>query len=131
MKSRDYDDEAFWEQIGSDSPTFLGFWTHTCAPCKVMAPIFERLSKRYRNRIEFVAVNTYDRPDMAKKFGVASTPTFLLVQKGKALRRFTGAFPEKVLYEHLATYAPPPSEDDEPEKKGLLSRLTGAFRGGN
>lgn len=23
-----YDDENFWEQIGSENPTFLGFWTH-------------------------------------------------------------------------------------------------------
>ena len=23
-----YDDERFWEQIASESPTFLGFWTH-------------------------------------------------------------------------------------------------------
>ncbi len=28
MKSEGYDDERFWEQIGSASPTFLGFWTH-------------------------------------------------------------------------------------------------------
>ena len=42
-----------------------------------MAPVFARLGKHYRRRIEFIAVNAYDRPDIAKRFGVSSTPTFL------------------------------------------------------
>ncbi len=28
FKDKGYDDERFWEQILSESPTFLGFWTH-------------------------------------------------------------------------------------------------------
>jgi hypothetical protein len=28
MKGESYDDERFWAQIGSGTPTFLGFWTH-------------------------------------------------------------------------------------------------------
>jgi hypothetical protein len=23
-----YDDDGFWEQVNSENPTFLGFWTH-------------------------------------------------------------------------------------------------------
>jgi hypothetical protein len=28
FKDDGYDDERFWERVRSDSPTFLGFWTH-------------------------------------------------------------------------------------------------------
>jgi hypothetical protein len=28
MKGESYDDEGFWDQISSGTPTFLGFWTH-------------------------------------------------------------------------------------------------------
>lgn len=28
FKESGYDDERFWVQVGSDQPTFLGFWTH-------------------------------------------------------------------------------------------------------
>ncbi len=28
FKDGGYDDEGFWEQVGSENPTFLGFWTH-------------------------------------------------------------------------------------------------------
>ena len=61
-----------------------------------MAPVFARLGKQYRRQIEFVAVNAYDRPDIAKRFGVKATPTLILTRKGKALRRFYGNIPDDI-----------------------------------
>jgi thioredoxin-like negative regulator of GroEL len=92
-----------------------------------MAPVFARLGKKFRKRMPFVAINASDRPDMAKRFGVSATPTFILVRKGKALRRFHGNIPEPLLKQHLEPFAPPPSEDDEGEEErgGLLSRIFG------
>ena len=127
MKSEDYSDDAFWDQVRSDSHTFLAFWSHTCPPCKVMAPVFERLGKRFQGSIEFVAVSTYDRPDMAKKFGISSTPTFILARRGKALRRFYGVIREQALAEQLSAYAPPTAPPDV-GGSGLLARITGVFR---
>lgn len=91
-----------------------------------MAPVFARLGRYYRKRIPFVAVNATDRPDIARRFGVSSTPTFILVRKGKALRRFYGNIPEPLLKQHLEPFAPSASEEEEQETKGgLLSRLFG------
>ena len=28
MKSEAYTDETFWQQVQSEDPTFVGFWTH-------------------------------------------------------------------------------------------------------
>jgi thioredoxin 1 len=127
-----YDDERFWQRVASDDPTFLGFWTHRCTGCQVMAPVFSRLAKHYRRRIEFIAVNTYDRPDIARRFGVSSTPTFVLTRRGKALRRFVGNIPEQLLMQHLEPHAPPLAGGvDEDERPGLLSRLLGGIVGRN
>lgn len=96
-----------------------------------MAPVFGRLAKHYRSRIEFIAVNAYDRPDMAKRFGVRAVPTFILMRKGKALRHFYGNIPEPLLKQHLEPYAPAstgPDPADEREQ-GLLTRLLRVFRG--
>jgi len=88
-----------------------------------MAPVFGRLAQHYRRRIEFIAVNAYDRPDVAKRFGVHQTPTFLLVRKGKALRHFYGNIPEALLKQHLAPYAPAAPAEPEESGGGFLSRL--------
>jgi thioredoxin-like negative regulator of GroEL len=91
-----------------------------------MAPVFGRLGKHYKRRIEFVAVNAYDRPDIAKRFGVSRTPTFILVRRGKALRHFYGNIPEPLLKQHLAPYAPEPADEPREERRGgVLSRLFG------
>jgi thioredoxin-like negative regulator of GroEL len=95
-----------------------------------MAPVFARLGKHYRKRIEFIAVNAYDRPDIAQRFGVKSTPTFVLTRNGKAVRRFFGSIPEAVLKQHLDPHAPPAprgADGNEEEGRGLLSRLRGLF----
>jgi len=126
---KDYSDELFWEQVASDSPTLLAFWSHNCPPCQVMAPVFERAGKHFRDRIEFVAVNTYDRPDIAGRFGVKSTPTLILVRRSKALRHFYGLIRESVLRQHLEPYAPAAGEDrPRPEKRSLRARLLGSDR---
>ena len=92
-----------------------------------MAPVFARLGKHYRRRMPFVAINASDRPDMAKRFGVSRTPTFVLTRKGKALRRFYGNIPEALLKRYLDPVAPPPTEEDEVEEQrgGILSRIFG------
>lgn len=129
FKDGSYDDKGFWEQIQSDTPTLLAFWNHNCAPCHVMAPVFERLGKRFKRRMEFVAVSVYDRPDIAGRFGVSSTPTFIVTRRGKALRHFYGVVHERVLTEHLEPYAFAAAESDiSEEKRGLLARLFGRGR---
>lgn len=93
-----------------------------------MAPVFGRLAKHYRGRIEFIAINAYDRPDMAKRFGVRAVPTFILMRNGKALRHFYGNIPEALLNQHLAPYAPQAVEEtEEEERRGLLSRVLDLF----
>ena len=95
-----------------------------------MAPVFGRLAKVYKRRMAFVAVNVYDRPDIAKRFGVRATPTFILIRKGKALRHFYGNIPEPLLKRHLAPYIPPPVDDtDQKDSEGGLGRVLRWFRG--
>ena len=126
-KNGSYDDGAFWAQVQSDSPTLLAFWNHNCAPCHVMAPIFERLGKRYRGRMEFIAVSVYDRPDIAQRFGVSSTPTLIITKRGKALRHFYGVIPEMSLDQHLGSYALPPPEPSAIEEQGFFTRILDRF----
>ncbi|HUF52972.1 MAG TPA: thioredoxin family protein [Dehalococcoidia bacterium] len=124
FKDGSYDDAEFWELITSDTPTLLAFWSHTCAPCKVMAPVFERLGKRFKRRMAFVAVSVYDREDIAKRFGVSSTPTFIITRRGKSLRHIYGVIHESKFAEQLETYAlPAPPEEPKDQKRGILERF--------
>lgn len=127
FKDGSYDDAGFWEQVNSETPTLLGFWSYTCAPCKVMAPVFERLGKRFKGRMEFVAVSVYDREDIARQFEVSSTPTFIVTVGGQAVRRIQGVVPEKAFAEAIEPLAlPAPVGETSQKRRGLF----GLFRKG-
>ena len=89
-----------------------------------MAPVFARLAKHYRKRVEFIAVNAVDRPDIAKRFGVRSTPTFVLMRRGKSIRHFYGNVPEQAISKQIDPWAPKVEiEEEEEDNSGFLSRL--------
>eukprot|EP01084_Bolivina_argentea_P205118 350452_1 len=67
-----------------------------CGPCKRMAPLFEELSNQYADQCEFLSVDCDDLPELAAQRGVASLPTFELIQNGIGLEQVIGANPSKL-----------------------------------
>lgn len=49
-----------------------------CAPCRKIAPIFEKLSKDHVN-LQFVKIDIDEYPAMATEFKVSSVPTFFFI----------------------------------------------------
>ena len=39
-----------------------------CIPCKMMAPILEKMQQRYRNKAAIVFIDVWEHPDQAKRF---------------------------------------------------------------
>ena len=46
----------------------INFWASWCEPCKREAPLFQAAFERYRNRVEFVGVDTMDYSGDARAF---------------------------------------------------------------
>lgn len=88
-----------WQKLETDTkPTFVDFWAAWCAPCRMIAPAFEKLADKYENEINFAKVNVDEEPDLAAEFGIRSIPTLLLIKQGKIVEQLIGARP----YESLA-----------------------------
>jgi thioredoxin 1 len=91
-------DEAFEKAVlKSKVPVIVDFWAPWCAPCRMVAPILEKLAKEYEGRLLVAKVNTDENPQWAEKFGVRGIPNMLFIAGGKVIHQQVGAVPEPYL----------------------------------
>lgn len=84
---------ANFDSVISQGLVLVDFWAEWCGPCKMMHPIFERMSKKYRH-IQFARVNVDQNQDISMKFGVQAIPTFIMFKGGQPVDRMMGAVGE-------------------------------------
>ena len=91
-------DAAFEEVVlKSTLPVVVDFWAPWCVPCKMVAPILDKVADEYAGKLIVAKVNTDDHFEWAMKYGVQGIPTMLFLDKGEVVHRQIGALPEPML----------------------------------
>ena len=91
-------DAAFEKTVLESSlPVIVDFWAPWCGPCKMVAPILDKIAKEYAGKLVVAKVNTDENAEYAMKYGVQGIPTMLLIYNGKIVNRQVGALPEPML----------------------------------
>jgi len=71
--------------------TMVDLGADSCIPCKMMAPIIEKLEKTYRGKAAIVFIDVWKDKDQAKRFGIRAIPTQIFFDKeGNEVYRHTG-----------------------------------------
>ena len=87
-------EKNFDEVIAGNKPVLVDFWATWCGPCQFMLPIFDKLAKKYNDKIVFARLNVDDNQSVASRFDVYAIPTFIVFRDGKAIDRAIGAVGE-------------------------------------
>ena len=96
------DDQFEKEVLQAGTPVVVDFWAPWCAPCRMIAPTLESLSKEMDGKVRFVKINVDENPLQASRFGVQGIPTLLFFQNGELVDTAVGAYPEPMLRDKLA-----------------------------
>jgi thioredoxin 1 len=84
-----------------NSSAVVDMWAPWCGPCRMVSPVIERLSDRYKGRVAFGKLNTDDHGEKAGALGIMSIPTLLFYKQGRLVDRLVGALPEDIIDEHI------------------------------
>ncbi|MCD4787999.1 MAG: thioredoxin family protein [Desulfobacterales bacterium] len=82
--------------------TMIDLGAKKCIPCKMMAPILEKMEKNYKGKAAIIFIDVWKNKDQAGRFGIRAIPTQIFFNKeGKEVYRHGGFMGEKAIIEQL------------------------------
>ena len=106
QKVFNYEGNKDWKFEGSN-PCIIDFYADWCGPCRMVAPVLEELSEKYKGKVDIYKVNTEEEQELSEVFGIRSIPSILFIPKEGKPQMTMGALPkesfEKIISDLLLT----------------------------
>lgn len=77
------DAKQFDELLKGDKPVVCDFFATWCGPCRMLAPVIDEMSEKYKDRAVFVKVDIDENIELAARYGIMSIPLVSVFEKGE------------------------------------------------
>lgn len=91
-KPRTVTDATFAREVlqAGSRPVLVDAWAPWCGPCRMIAPVLDRLAAESGGRYIIAKLNVDENPQTAARFGIQSIPTLLIFKNGTLADRMIG-----------------------------------------
>ena len=96
MATTDLTGTDFQTTIADNDIVLVDFWAGWCGPCKMFAPIYEKVSEQHPD-VVFAKVDTEAQQELAAAFQIRSIPTLMAFRDNVMIFNQAGALPEAAL----------------------------------
>ncbi|MCA2811339.1 MULTISPECIES: thioredoxin [Microcystis] len=87
------DETEFDSLLNSESLLVVDCTATWCGPCKLVAPLIDRLADDYRDRAKVFKLDLDSNKPVAKRFGIRSIPAVMVFKQGKLIETLVGVKP--------------------------------------
>jgi len=90
-------DQDFEQRVlHSALPVIVDFTADWCPPCRVLTPLFARLSDVYKEKLRFAKMDTDENILVPAQLGIQGLPTLILFAGGRPVGRVAGPHPGRL-----------------------------------
>ena len=89
------------ELVASGEKIVCDFWATWCGPCRMLAPVMDKLSEEFEGKAKFVKVDVDKNGDLAASLGIFSIPDVYIFENGDVKTHNLGFLPEEQLRDFL------------------------------
>jgi thioredoxin 1 len=82
------------KKINSGKKVIVEFWAEWCGPCKMMKPIFEKVSTENETEVEMYTMNVDLNKEFSSTLGIRSIPTVKMFNEGNVVDTRVGVMAE-------------------------------------
>jgi thioredoxin 1 len=85
----------------AEGVTMVDFWAPWCGPCRMIAPVVEKLAEEFEGKATIAKVNTDEEQEVAVKYGIRSIPSILFFKDGQLVDQMVGAASKDVFADKI------------------------------
>ncbi len=115
----DVSEQTFDQAVIAEShrrPVLVDFWAAWCGPCRVLAPVLERMADEFAGKFKVAKLDTDTNQALAGRYRISGIPACKLFVDGQVVDEFVGALSESQVRDFLARHI-------KSELEEVLSRI--------
>ena len=91
MSDKVFTDSNFQTDVlKSSQPVLVDFWAEWCGPCRMLAPVIDKVAAANSGKLVVGKMNVDENQDTPQKYGIQGIPTLLLFKGGEVVGQLVG-----------------------------------------